>query len=344
MMVVREASEKDLKQIYKLASLAGSGLTTLPLSRKRLAQRIQLSQRSFASRSKFKKNEYYFLVLENFKTQEIVGTTGVFSAVGLIRPFYNASIKSEQHSCLNPKIKSTLKILHVGTPYKGYTELATLFLRKDCRHGGNGSLLSKSRHLLMASYPERFAKYAMAEIRGWVDSKGRSPFWDTICRPFFQMDLATADSINSMGNWKFIDNLYPKKPIYLELLPNEVQRAVGLPHPESVGALKLLEAEGFKYNHVIDIFDGGPCVEAKISDIRAIRDSRIARVITRPHESTKGRYIVANFKSGQFRAVQSALSIITRDKIGAPEETLNALNLKSGDTVRYVAMSAGRKA
>lgn len=343
-MVVRAVCEKDLKAIYKLASLAGSGLTTLPLSRERLAQRIQLSQRSFASRLKSPKNEYYFLVLEDFKTQEIVGTTGIFSAVGLTRPFYNATVKSEEHVCSDPKIKSTLNILHVGTPYKGYTELATLFLRKNCRHGGNGSLLSKSRHLLMASHPKRFAKYAMAEIRGWVDHKGRSPFWDTICRPFFQMDLATADSINSMGNWKFIHNLYPNKPIYLELLPIEVRKVVALPHPESVGALKLLEAEGFKYNHVIDIFDGGPCVEAKISEIRAVRDSQTAHIITSSDEITKGRYIVANCKSGQFRAVQSALTIINRDTVGAPKETLRALDLKSGEIVRFVTMSAGSKA
>lgn len=343
MMVIRPAQSRDLNAIYKLAAVAGEGLTTFPLSRERLAERIQRSLKSFAADVKKPSSEYYFLILENLETKEIVGTTGVFSAVGITRPFYNSVIKVERHASPDPEVKSGVRILHMGTPYKGACELATLFLREDYRHGGNGSLLSKSRHLLLASHPKRFAPRAMAEIRGWVDAKGRSPFWDAVCRPFFHMDLVIADRINSMGNWQFIRELYPRKPVYLDLLPKPAQGVIGMPHPESAGALRLLESEGFAFNHIIDIFDGGPCVEAKVADIRAVRDSRLAEVSPAREGKADGRFLVANPALDSFRAVQCPLEIKGDGAIGVPADALKALQLKSGERARFVATKASPK-
>lgn len=342
-MVIRPVRDRDLNGIYKLAAVAGEGLTTLPLSRERLAGRIQRSMKSFAADVKKPNSEYYFLVLENFETKEIVGTTGVFSTVGRSRPFYNSTIRLERHSSRDPEVKSEARVLRMGTPYKGFAELATLFLREDCRHSGNGSLLSKSRHLLLASHPKRFAAKAMAEIRGWVDEKGRSPFWDAVCRPFFRMDLVIADRINSMGNWQFIRDLYPRRPVYLDLLPKAAQSVVGMPHPESAAALRLLQSEGFVFNNIVDIFDAGPCVEAEVSEIRAVRESRVAEVSAAREQKTEGRYLIANPTLDSFRAAQCPLEMKGKDAIGVPPDALKALQLKKGDTARFVAMKAGAK-
>lgn len=338
MMVIRPARDRDLNGIYKLAAVAGEGLTTLPLSRERLTARVQRSLQSFAADVKKPNTEYYFLILENLETREIVGTTGVFATVGLHRPFYNATLKVERHASPDPEVKSEARALHMGTPYKGCAELATLFLREDCRHGGNGSLLSKSRHLLLAAHPGRFAPKAMAEIRGWVDGAGRSPFWDAVCRPFFHMDLVIADRINSMGNWQFIRDLYPRKPVYVDLLPKEAQSVIAMPHPESAGALRLLESEGFVFNNIIDIFDAGPCVEAKIADIRAVKESRTAEVAAANDGKTEGRYLVANPTLDSFRVVLCPLEMKGKDAIGVPAEALKALQLKAGDKARFVSL------
>src|SRR3546814_7856092 len=37
--------------------------------------------------------------------------------------------------------------------------------------------------------------------------------------------------------------------------------------------MKMLEREGFKYDHYIDIFDGGPTVSVETDQIRTIRES-----------------------------------------------------------------------
>jgi arginine N-succinyltransferase len=343
MMVIRPARDRDLNGIYKLAAVAGEGLTTLPLSRERLAARIQRSQRSFAADVKKPDGEYYFLILENLETREIVGTTGVFAAVGIKRPFYNSTLRVERHASPDPEVQSEARVLHMGTPYKGCAELATLFLREDCRHGGNGSLLSKSRHLLLAAHPGRFAPKAMAEIRGWVDGAGRSPFWDAVCRPFFNMDLVIADRINSMGNWQFIRDLYPRKPVYIDLLPKEAQSVIAIPHPESAGALRLLESEGFAFKKVIDIFDGGPCVEARVADIRAAKESRTAEVSTAKNGNAGGRYLVTNPSLDAFRAVLCPVENKGKNAIGVPAEALKALQLKAGDDARFVSLKPEAK-
>ena len=153
-------------------------------------------------------------------------------------PFYNYEIIKEIHSCQDPEVQSEFNALHYGTPYKGAAELATLFLDPEYRMGGNGTLLSKSRFMLIASYPNRFAQTLMAEIRGWVDDKNESPFWDAVGRNFFKMELVAADRINSFGNYKFIEELMPKHPLYIELLPKAAQEVVGVTHTESAGARK----------------------------------------------------------------------------------------------------------
>ena len=51
----------------------------------------------------------------------------------------------------------------------GTAELCSLFLHPDWRRDGNGSLLSKSRFLFLAEFPEYFSPRVIAEMRGVSD-------------------------------------------------------------------------------------------------------------------------------------------------------------------------------
>nr|MCU0721625.1 arginine N-succinyltransferase [Pirellula sp.] len=90
-----------------------------------------------------------------------------------------------------------------------------------------------------------------------------------------KVDFPRADSL-SMIDKKFIRDLMPKYPIYLELLPHDAVEAIGQVHVQTKPALAMLEAEGFRRNALIDIFDGGPVVECETSKIRAVAQSTIA--------------------------------------------------------------------
>ena len=340
MMLIRPAESGDLTGVYTLAAVASDGITTLPVSKERLLARIEGSQDALAKDVETPGMESYFLVLEDTEKGKIVGTTSIFATVGLDRPFYNYDIRPETHSCNDPEVDSELHELHFGTPYKGACELATLYLHPDYRHSGNGTLLSKSRHMMLAAHRERFSHRVFAEIRGWTDEDGQSPFWDALGRYFFKMELVAADRINSLGNYRFIEDLMPKHPIYVEMLPIKAQAVIGKPYDESAPALRLLESEGFRLNNIIDVFDGGPCVEAELSEIRAVKESKEAAVMISGDDKCQGRYMVANTRLDNFRVVQSPVNEKGKGKVGIPASVAKALDVKRGDVVRFVTLKS----
>jgi arginine N-succinyltransferase len=70
----------------------------------------------------------------------------------------------------------------------------------------------------------------------------------------------------------------PKYPVYVALLPEEAQAALGQPHDAGVAAQRLLAAEGFGFHGYVDIFDGGPTMDVAVGEIRTVREAEPARV------------------------------------------------------------------
>ena len=48
--------------------------------------------------------------------------------------------------------------------------------------------------------------------------------------------------------------------------------------PHLAAARRLLEQEGFRYEGYVDIFDAGPVLQARVSELRAMRDSTLAEI------------------------------------------------------------------
>jgi arginine N-succinyltransferase len=132
--------------------------------------------------------------------------------------------------------------------------------------------LSFARLLLIAADQVRFGPKVMAEIRGYTDDEGRSPFWDAVGDKFFRMDYRKADA-RSARDHRFIADLMPRYPIYADLLPAEARACIAKPHPDAEPALAMLKAQGFRYNNVVDIFDAGPSVEAFTDHIDIVRSA-----------------------------------------------------------------------
>lgn len=336
MFVVRPAAIEDLDALYELASAAGGGLTTLPASKEALKPRIENSIASFAADIKTPGDEYYFLVLEDSETGRVIGTSAVVAAVGLTQPFYNYRLLNLTQMCSDPEKKVDTELLILSTDYAGACEMATLYLHPDFRGSATGRMLSKSRYLLMAAYPERFSETVMAELRGWVDEEGASPFWEAVGRPFFQMDFAEADRINSLGNQQFIADLMPKYPIYTDLLPEAAWKTIGVPHRNSAAALKMLEGEGFRYRGGVDIFDAGPCVEAQRDQIRTVQATRRIRLGGVAELQGIEEYLVANPALANFRAIMGPVEVVG-DEAWICEKTAEMLQLSEGEELVFAA-------
>jgi len=334
MFTVRPILESDLSALVVLANSTGGGLTTLPPNEDFLGGRVADSLRAFNPRVKRPGGEYYLFVLEDSTTGEIVGTSGIASRVGGFEPCYSYAIQPEKfvHRPLN--IEKEIAALHLKKEHRGPSEVCSLFLRPNQRHGGNGRLLSLARFLFVAAFRQRFTDTIIAELRGYVDETGRSPFWDAVGQIFFEFDFYRADMLSGLGDKEFIADLMPKHPIYVPLLPPEVQAVIGHVHRQTEPALALLKAEGFTETNEVDIFDAGPLVRAETANIRTIRECRTA-VIKELVGSVpaKPTHLVSN-ASLNFRACLDEIKPHA-DGVSISKPAAQALGVGIGDRVSF---------
>ena len=336
MMVIRPVEMTDLDDIVALAAKTGTGLTTLPNSPSHLKAKIEDSLGAFNKEDGDAPcDECYLFVLEDTETGQVVGTSGVVAAVGTRKPFYTYKLNTEVHYSKSIDVYRKLNFLTLTNDFTGASEICTLFLSPDFRGGGNGILLSKSRFLFMAQHPSRFGDRVCAEMRGVSDENGQSPFWESVGRHFFGVDFETADKENGQGNNQFIAELMPHHPVYIPMLSDEAQAVVGKVHEQTRPAVQMLKAEGFRYTGYVDIFDGGPTIEAPVESVRTIHDSLELEVeIGEPDGQTVSNAMISNTGLKDFRACLSKIAPPIEQKVVISQECAKSLNVSSGDIVR----------
>jgi len=304
MLVVRPAISKDIDSICDLAELAGAGFTSLAVGREALKKRLSKSVKSFAGPDEISPDNVYLLILEDSSNNDVVGMSAVKAQIGVRDPFFNFRILNVAQKSEVTHSRFDMRVLVLVNEYAGASEVGTLFVKEEWRGANAGRLISQARYMLMASAPNRFGEQVISELRGQVSDTGASPFWDGLGRKFFRMDFNAADKISAEKDNQFILDLMPKHPIYVDLLPDEAREVIGQTHKDGAGARRYLEAEGFRYSGVIDIFDAGPSFSAPLSDLRTIRDSRLFEF--RSISSTEDAVITAlisNDKLNDFRCV-----------------------------------------
>lgn len=342
MFIIRPVREDDLDRLEELAaSIEGGGMTTLPADREILAAKIAASTTNFASQIDEPGPETYLLVLEDTDTGQVGGTAAVFARIGLEKAFYTYNLTKTTHVCAELGRHNTHDVLHLVNDYIGFAEVGSLYLAPKFRQPGNGRLLARSRYLLMGEHRTRFPDEVVAEMRGWQDKNGISPFWEALGRRFFDMTFHEADHLSAISDNQFIADLMPKFPVYVDLLPEEARKVIGVTHDDTLPALKLLEWEGFHYHRHVDIFDAGPCVQARLDDIRAIRDAKVSRVgsfLKTSEAEAAGNFTLDLISKGQgtdFRATTGLTRLDDTQGLVITDETAGALGLGKGDQVRH---------
>lgn len=336
-MVIRPAQSTDLEDILELAASAGTGLTTLPHNPETISNKIESSKKALSQDIKQPDSECYFFVLEDSQDKKVIGTSALVSAVGVDDAFYSYKLGTLVNTSPDLGIRSPHKVLILGNDYTGATEIATLFLAEGHRGGTNGHLLSKSRFLFLADHPERFSEKIIAEMRGYSDDNGYSPFWEAIGKRFFKMDFAQADAVRGLGSNTFISELMPKYPIYVDMLPEEARAVIGRVHSDTAPALSLLKKEGFNHQNYVDVFDGGPTVEVQRNSIRTIANSKLVELVAGEIEGDTLPIMLSNRKLKDYRCVV-AQTRLEDETIVIPQASIDSLGLNAGDTVRAVAL------
>ncbi len=338
--IIRPAGMDDLQPIYEMAKRTGGGFTNLPPDRKSLQAKLERSAAGFAREGDHVADDLYVFVLQNTVTGEVRGTCQIFGQVGQKWPFYSYRIGAlTQHS---EELGRTFRadILNLSTDLEGTTEVGGLFLHPGERAGGLGLLIARSRYLFIRNHRARFADRTLAELRGVIDERGGSPFWDGVAGRFFGMNFQDADEFNAKYGNQFIADLMPKHPVYIAMLSESAREVIGIPHPSGRAAMRMLENEGFAWENYIDIFDGGPTMTARTDQIRSVReahDSKVTEISDELGDHKEGDKVLLT--RGTLNDFVAAYGWIAQGSNGVAVDTDSAaaLKLSVGDTVTHVA-------
>lgn len=335
MLRVRPIRASDIDAFVELARLSGTGFTSLPDDPDLLQQRIEISEDSFAKQTDKPDEEGYLLVLEDMESGQVAGCSAVKVGVGLSKPFFSYKMFSitQVSPAVNRRFDMDMMVL--VNEYQGDTEVGTLFVRPEFRGNGSGSLIARARYLLMATAPDRFSRNVLSELRGVIHEDGSSPFYEHLAKTFFHLEFDEVDYLSGVTDKQFILDLMPKYPIYVDLLPKEARDVIGKTHPEGVGARKLLEKEGFRWERVIDIFDGGPTVSAPRDHLEAVRHS--TRHVIKSGDRGNIRCLLSNEDIHEFRVAPAFVTLKPEQGVIIAEpDVLRALEVGEGHTVRFI--------
>ncbi|SRR6056297_798373 len=331
MEIVRAVRLDDLDPLLELTGKATYGLTTLQLDRARLLERVERSVFAFTRLSQSPAGEPYVLVMEDTTTGQLVGTSTLYAKTGGFEPFYAYRIEAEWHQSSDVnQVGTQHRALHLERIYDGPSEIGSLFLLRAFRGHGRGRLLSLARFAVLAQRPHRFSDRVIAEMRGRCDAEGVSPFWEAVMRPFFGIDFSVADAMSTVSK-AFIEDLMPRYPLYLDLLPPAAREVIGDVHDETQPAVRLLESEGFAATDLIDIFDAGPVLQCPVDQIDAVRRCQPAQVVIGAVDTALPQQMLCSMVGG-FRALLAPANV-GGEMVMVTAEVAHRLGVEAGQTV-----------
>ncbi len=330
---MRPVRPDDFDEILALAKLSGGGMTNLPPEPDALRARVNFACRSYEINATEPGGEVYMMVLE--KDGKVLGTSAVFSAVGLDHGFVNYRINKTVHASTQLRKRVERRLLVPTHDFTGCSEVGSLFLSPEARGGGYGKYLARARYLFIAQHRDILADPVCAELRGWRGPNGEQPFWEALGKPFFDMEFEAADVANSaMGN-QIIADMMPRHPIYVALLPKEARDILGRPHEGAVPAYNMLLKEGFQFRGYIDVFDGGPLVDAPIDEIETVKASKVYKVAALADPGAAPLMLMAGGRLSTFRALRAPAKV-SGDSVTISETSAKALGVAAGDEIRAV--------
>ncbi|HEX8786277.1 MAG TPA: arginine N-succinyltransferase [Telluria sp.] len=285
MYVVRPVEAADAGALETLLAASMPGVHTLPRTRDRIAAFVERSIASFAAHVDIPSEESYMFVLEDLETHELVGTAAIHASAGSNGTYFAFRNDVIQQVSRDLNISHSVHALTLCSELTAYSQLSGFFISDSVRDRDQAvheaALLSRARLLYAVLAPHRFGDRFFVPLAGVTDDDGQSPFWDALGRKFFKMDFLDAErTIGGARNRTLIVELMPHYPVYVPLLPGPAQAVMGQIHPSGELAFNLLTEEGFEADEYIDIFDGGPILQAHKNALRSFSGSMVRRVAT----------------------------------------------------------------
>lgn len=343
--LLRPAAAVDLPGLERMAAESAIGITSLQPDREHLRTRLERSLHAFASADDASGEEGYLFVLEDqARGGALIGTCGIEASAGFHDRFY--SYRNEFIVQVSPALgaRNRVHTLHLCHDLTGVSLLTGFHI--DPAYAGTlaPQLLSRGRLLFIAQHPDRFADRIASESPGLADDSGRCPFWDAVGRRFFGMDYPSAEAAAMGQGRSLIAELMPQSPLYVPLLPEEAQWALGQLHPVGELPFSILIDEGFDAETWLNIFDGGPTLEGRLPLLHSVARRQMlklpaaAAAATWPAPQAGSQWrLVANTARQGFRATLLP-AVASGAGLAGPAlgRLADALHLRPGQPLAWV--------
>jgi arginine N-succinyltransferase len=341
MYVVRPVETADIAALEALAAVSMPGVHTLPKTRDKIEQAVERSIASFSAHVDIPSEESYMFVMESLADKKIVGTAAIHASAGSNGTYFSFRNDVIQQVSRDLNISHSVHALTLCSELTAYSQLSGFYVDAALAKRPEAALLSRSRLLYAVQAPHRFGDRFFVPLAGLTDDKGGSPFWDALGRKFFKMDFLDAERvIGGARNRTLIVELMPHYPVYVPLLPGDAQAVMGQIHPSGELAFNLLTSEGFEADEYIDIFDGGPILQAHKHSLRTFTASlnrRVASAEGTQASDAVATYAVSTGADQRFRAVTiNCAPLENSENVCLSREAQDILRVEEGDTVTCV--------
>lgn len=334
MKVMRPINWNDAASFEKFAFTVTIGVTSLPKNRETLKRKLTRAVESFGKEVTKPEKELYLFVLEDSETGQTIGTSGIWAKTGFNEGSYFYRVETYYHDNHALPLPVETRIMHPVCYTNGPAEIGSLFLLREYRSGGLGKLLSLSRFLFVAAFPNRFDETILSNMRGVIKPDGTAPFWEGFGRKFLDMPFSEVMKLLDRGDKSFIQAFIPKHPVYASLLPKETQEVIGQVHPNTMPALNLLTKEGFRDASFVDIFDGGPILTTQRDSIRTVAESQVIIVNKVDNINEKEEQFLISNEKLDFRACLGSVSLNDNGEATIATAVAKALNIEVGEKIR----------
>lgn len=333
-VLIRPVRADDATALVQLAALLDT--MNLPRDAEAIASIIAASVASFArlhcpasacTDSRPPKGTYTLVAMQG---EQLLGTASLLSHHGtpddphyylrvVEQTFHSKQLNTQRHRHL-------LRLEHDEEPW---TELGGLVVHPEARGQGVGKLLVAARLLLVAMHRERFCQRLLAELLPPRHEDGGNAFWDALGGPLTGLNYYRADLLCRTDK-EFIEALFPRHEIVLELLPPEARAVIGQVGPATMPVCHVLQRAGLHYLATVDPFDGGPHYGATLEEVQPLQRSRCLVYLDLPPTAAGHRVLLGSPQSYCFHAAPAQ---VCGHGVRLEDATARLLDLRPGDLV-----------
>lgn len=188
--------------------------------------------------------------------------------LGLRLPRYHFHIGRVVHAAQELGLFRVQTTLLLGNDHTGHAELADIAMAPGLGEAAQTAALRQlvdAARGLMAERPHDFGDWLVAELPGWRDAAGTSPFWQALGARFYPGDPAEAEARLGPSWRSHLAALLPRQTVYLSFLGEPAEASLARVADSARAQQAALLAAGFQPAAHVRIDDGGPVLAWRIA-------------------------------------------------------------------------------